>query len=110
MATEYTINGVTASQAPYSQRWRQVNIGRDTDQRGLFQTYWEVDLSFDSASVTYTRQWLEAASAASANLTILNKYQADYTDLSAVQLEVTEAPTLETVVFGPWSMTVRGAT
>jgi len=110
MATDYTINGVTASQAPYSQRWRQVNIGRDTGQRGFFQTYWEVDLSFDSASITHTRQWLEAASAASANITILDRYSLNYTDLSGVQLEVMEDPTLETVVFGPWSMTVRGTT
>ena len=110
MTTEYTINGTTASLAPYSQRWRQVTNGRDSLQRATFQAYWEIDLSFDSASITHTRQWLEAASAASANLTILNKYQTDYTDLSAVQLEVTDAPTLETVVFGPWSMVVKGTT
>lgn len=109
MATAYTINGTTASLAPSEQKWRGMQIGRAHDQRQLLSGNWEIDLLFDSASVTHMRQWAEAASAASANVTVLDQYKLGYTDLSAVQLEMLEYPSFQAGVSGPWSMVIRGA-
>ena len=109
MATTYTINGLTASMAPFSVRWRQQAVGRSHDQRALYSGNWEIDLSFGAASISWGQQWLDAASSGSANLTVLDKYKISFTDLSAVQLEVLAWPNIENINFGPWEMVVRGA-
>ena len=109
MTVVYTINGETALIAPYSQRWRQVPIGRDHTQRPIYSGNEEIDLSFDAASITMARQWLEAASGASVNVTVLRRYSLGWTDLSAVQLEVVDAPAIEAGMATPWTMIIRGA-
>jgi hypothetical protein len=109
MATEYQVNGTTADIAPVDQTWRQVLIGRSHDQRAIYSGNWEIDLVFPPASITYGQQWLNAASSGSANLTVLDKYQIGYTDLSAVQLEVVQFPRVTAGHFGEWTMVVRGA-
>ena len=109
MATDFTINGESASIAPYSQRWRQVSVGRDHTKRSIYSGNEEIDLSFDGASITMARQWLEAASGASANITVLRRYSLGWTDLSAVQLEVVDAPAVEAGMATPWTMIIRGA-
>lgn len=109
MATTYTINGTAASLGPISVRWRGMLVGRDHTQRGIYSGNWEVDLSFPPASIAWGQQWLNAASAASANITILAHHSIGYTDLSGVQLEVIEYPAVEDVNFTAWTMVVRGA-
>lgn len=109
MASVFSINGIAAQLAPYSQRWRQVIQGRDHSQRTILAGNEEIDLSFDSASITMAREWLDAASGGSLNLTVLNRWGNGYTDLSAVNLEVVEYPTIEAGVSGPWSMVIHGA-
>jgi len=108
-ANTWILNGITASIAPYSIRWRKLAIGRDHSRRPLYSGNWEIDMSFDSASITYARQWQEAASSGSLNMTVLKPYSIEWTDLSAVKLELVEAPTVESGMSGPWSMIVRGA-
>ena len=105
----WILNGITASIAPYSIRWRKLAIGRDHTRRPLYSGNWEIDMSFDSASITYARQWQEAASSGSLNMTILKPYSIGFTDLSAVHLDLVDAPTVESGMSGPWSMIVRGA-
>ena len=109
MATDYTVNGVTASLAPINVKWRGMQVGRDHTQRQILSGNWEIDLTFGPASITWGQQWLQAASAASANVTILNQYQIGFTDLSAVQLEVVEYPGIENINFTGWTMVIRGA-
>ena len=109
MATVFAINGGTASIAPFSQTWRRIQIGRSHDQSALYSGNWEIDLSFDSASITMQREWMEAASSGSLNLTVLNRFSTNFTDLSAVQLEVVDYPPVEAAMSGPWTMVVRGA-
>lgn len=109
MATAFSINGTNTQIAPISQRWRQVQIGISHDQRGLYSGNEEIDLSFDSASISFAREWLEAASGGSLNLTVLNRYGITFTDLSAVNLNVVEYPEISAGVAGPWSMVVTGA-
>ena len=105
----WLLNGVTASIAPYSIKWRQMLIGHDHTRRPIYSGNWEIDMSFDSASITFARQWMESASAASANVTVLKPYSIGFTSLSGVQLEIVEAPTVESGMAGPWSMIIRGA-
>lgn len=105
----WLLNGITASIAPYSIRWRKMLIGHDHTRRPIYSGNWEIDMSFDSASITFARQWMESASAASANVTVLKPYSIGFTSLSGVQLEVVEAPTVESGMAGPWSMIIRGA-
>lgn len=91
------------------QRWRQIPIGRSFDLQPLYSGNWEIDLSFDSASITMMREWSEAASSGSLNMTVLDQYKTTFTDLSAVSLEMVEAPAIEAGVSMPWNMIVRGA-
>lgn len=109
MATTYAINGTSTLIGPYLQRWRQVPLGTDHTQRAILAGNEEIDLDFDSASVTMSRQWLEAASGGSLTLTVLSRYGIGWSDLSAVQLHVTTYPSVEAGMSGPWSMVVKGA-
>ncbi len=109
MATVYTIRGETALIAPFSQTWRRILIGRSHDQSALYSGNWEIDLLFDSASINMQRQWMEAASPGSLNMTVLNRFSVGWTDLSAVQLEVVDFPPVEAGVSLPWTLVVRGA-
>jgi hypothetical protein len=109
MATDYTLKGIGASIAPYEQKWRRVAVDTDHAGRVLYAGNEEIDLLFDSCSITFARQWLEAASGGSLNMTVLNRYKLGYTDLSAVQLRVNEWPAIQAGVSGPWTMTVTGA-
>lgn len=109
MATEYTIGAVGASIAPYEQKWRRVPVDTDHAGRVIYAGNEEIDLLFDSCSITMARQWLEAASGGSLNLTILNRYKLGYIDLSAIQLRVNEWPSIVAGVAGEWTMTVTGA-
>jgi hypothetical protein len=84
-------------------------IGRDHEQRPIYSANAEIDLLFDAASITMARQWLEAASSGSANITVLNRYGIDWTDLSAIQLEVTAEPGVEAGTATEWSMVIKGA-
>lgn len=109
MATEYTIDGVTASLAAAEQRWRPIQLGRYNHKR-LIQEDWEVELYFPPCSITHMRQWCEPASAASTNVTVLNKYKTAYTDLSGVHLIVADPPALEAAVSGPFTIIIQGVT
>ena len=109
MATDFTLNGTSVMIAPYSQKWRQVLTGRDHTKRAIYAGNEEIDLLFDGASITMARHWLEAASGASVNITVLRRYSLGWTDLSAVQLEVVEAPAVEAGIATPWTMIIRGA-
>jgi hypothetical protein len=109
MATVYTVKGSAALISPFSQRWRRVQTGTSHEQRALYSGNEEIDLSFDSCSITFARQWLEAASGGSLNLTVLNRYGVEFTDLSAVFLEVIEYPAVESAMSGPWTMVIKSA-
>ena len=109
MATTYTVNGVSASLAPINVLWQGMPVGRDHTQRAIYSGNWEVHLMFPPASISWGQQWLHAASAASANVTVLRQYQLGFTDLSGVQLEVLTYPGIENINFTEWSMVIRGA-
>lgn len=107
--TAFAINGTATSIQPYTQKWRAIPIGISHSKRQLLSGNWEIDLAFDSASVTFMREWADAASSGSKNLTVLDQYQLGWTNLSSVQLEMVEYPVIESGMSGPWTMIVRGA-
>ena len=109
MATDFTVNGTTADIAPTAQTWRQILIGRDHNQVPIYAGNWEIDLAFQPASITFGQQWLDASSSGSANITVLNKYQTGFTDLSAISMEVTQPPQVTAGHFTEFVITVRGA-
>jgi len=109
MATNYTVDGGTAQIAPYEQKWRRVQVDIDHAGRPIYSGNEEIDLFFDSCSISYARQWLEAASGGSLNITILDRYKINYTDLSGVNLTLTEWPSVTAGVSGPWAMVVTSA-
>jgi hypothetical protein len=109
MATVYTVKGAAALISPFSQRWRRNPTGISHDQSTIYSGNEEIDLSFDSCSITMSRQWLEAASGGSLNLTVLNRYGIDFTDLSAVFLDVIEYPAVENAMSGPFTLVVKSA-
>ena len=55
MAEDFTINGESASIAPYSQKWRQIPVGRDHTKRAIYAGNEEIDLLFDGATVAMAR-------------------------------------------------------
>ena len=109
MATDYTLSGITASIAPHTQTWTRLQIGRDHNQRAIYAGNEEITLDFPPASITFARQWMEAASSGSLNMTVLDRYGVGWRDLSGVQLEVVTPPSVQSRYAGPWSMIVRGA-
>ena len=109
MATSYAINGTLTALGPYSQRWRQIPLGADHTQRAILAGNEEIDLEFDSASITMAREWLEAASSGSLTITVLSRYGLGWSDLSGVNISVTTYPAIESGMSGPWSMVVKGA-
>jgi hypothetical protein len=109
MALDYTINGVTASIAPFSQRWRQIEVGRDHLQRAIYSGNEEIDLDFGPCSITMARQWLDAASAGSANITVLNRYGIGWTDLSGVNLQVVTYPAVQAGNAADFNLVIKGA-
>ena len=110
MATVYTINGEPAILAPHTQRWRQVQVGTDHTQRPIYQATWEIDMEFDSCTIEMGNQWLQAASAASANITVLDRYSVEYTDLSGIQLIINSFPAKTAAYYQPFSLKITGVT
>lgn len=110
MATDFAINGTVAAIGPFSQRWRKIQIGTDHNLEPVYQATEEIDLSFQSCSITMSREWLEAASSGSQNITVLDRSKIEYTDLSAVYLVVNQYPETTRGVSGPFSITLKGVT
>ena len=109
MATQYTIGATAALLAPSVQRWRRVQVDTDHSKRAIYSGNEEIDLEFDSASITMARQWLEATSGGSLNLTILGRWNLGYVDLSGVYLEINQYPSIEAGVAGNFTLIVKGA-
>jgi hypothetical protein len=110
LANTYTLNGITASLAPYSVRWRDVVVGTDHDGRNILGGYKEIDLEFESASVTFFKQWNERASSGSLNMDVLEQAGLGYKSLSSVFMNVTNFPAVEGTYCTPFGITVTRAT
>ena len=118
MASNFSIGRpVTLTEAllaPFSQQWTRIPLGVDFQQNTVYSGNEEIRLSFDSASMTFAREWLEAASGGSLNLTVLSRFGANtgggsWTDLSGVTMTVEAYPMIEAAHYGPFVILIRGA-
>jgi hypothetical protein len=106
MANGFTLNGTTASLAPYSIRWRDIEVGTDGDGRTIISANQEIDMDFEGASISMCRQWLERASSGSLNMDVLDENRLAYRTLSSVFIKVTSYPATENINAGPFSVVV----
>jgi hypothetical protein len=109
MTTDYKINGSAASIAPISVKWIAPTTGISLSGRGIYSAFHNIELQFDGGSIPECRQWLDVVSAGSFNVTLLSRDQLAFTTLSGVNAEITEWPSVESVNYTPFSITIRGA-
>lgn len=105
----FKVDGVTASLAPYSQRYRNLPIGTDHNGAPLYSRFQEVDLSFDVANVApkYHIQWLAAVDGGSHTLDILTESFSAFRTVSPVYLTCEQLPDIQEIVSQPFVITVR---
>lgn len=108
MATRFEINGAGASLAPYDLQWNRSEIGTDFNQRPIYEPTWTVIMNFDTASATFAQQWLEAASSGSVNVTILNRFETGWTDLSGVYMIPVGYPTMQGGYHSGFQISIKG--
>ena len=110
MTTFFAIDGGSASLAPWSQRWRKIQIGVDHNMAPLYSANKEIDLQFDAASITYHKQWLDIDDGGSHTLDVLAENQLGYVTLSPVYIKVNQYPDIQATVSMEFSLTILGAT
>lgn len=110
MATNFAINGVVTQIAPVTQQWILNRIGTDHNGAPVYSKNQNIILSFDAASITDAREWLNYASGGSSvTLDVLNRWGLEFVTLSSVHLSITQMPVIEAGHAGPFTLTVLGA-
>lgn len=106
----YKINGSAASVGATSVRWMLLSQGNDHNSQPIYSIYANVELRFpEEADPTDLRQWINAVSSGSVNLTIPDKWNTSFTDLSAVYVEITQFPEIQDVHATQLILMVRNA-
>lgn len=105
---QYSVDGAAASIAPYSQRWRDIEVGTDGTGAPIYSGYKEVDLLFPVAHVEDHKQWIDAVDGASHTLDILDQSELNYITVSPVFLVAQQRPDVQARVSGEFIITVRG--
>ena len=90
MANEYTVDGVTASLAPTTVTWRDIQIGTDHNGAPVFSLNKQVELTFQPGSPTYARQWLDTVDGSSHTFDILDERQLGYITLSPIYVRAND--------------------
>lgn len=107
----YGFNGSAASLHPRSVKWIESKIGTDHNGAPIYSANNTIVMQFDTASITWARQWLtQASGGTSVNLYTLDRWSLGTTILSNVFLEISSPPEIISINAGPFSITVRGAT
>lgn len=103
----YSIDGVSASLAPYSQRPLKSIMGTDHNGAPLFSGMTGAVLSFDAASITYHKQWLDTVDGGSHTFDILGEQSLGYVTLSPCYVTVEEWPSIESTISQPFTLIIR---
>lgn len=107
----YKINGSAASVGATSVRWMLKYQGIDHNGQPVASRFADVELRFpDESRPGDLRQWMNACSTGSVNLTIPDQWNTTFTDLSAVYCEITQFPEIQDVHATQLVMVVRNAT
>ena len=104
MATTWTINNSTAALAPYSIVWNKIQAGTDHNGAPIFSAYKEVELRFESASITFAREWLNTENGAAHTFDILGELSLGFITLSNIYVAVEQYPVVESVIAGPFTL------
>ena len=89
----YKINGSSASVGAATVNWMLNYVGIDHNGMPVPSRYANVELKFPEVSRTADlKQWMDAVSGGSVNLTIPNQWAVDFTDLSGVYVEIVQFP------------------
>lgn len=89
----YKINGSSASIGAASVRWMLNYVGTDHNGQPVASRYANVELKFpELAKPEDVKQWMNAVSSGSVNLTIPNQWEIGFTDLSGVYVEIMQFP------------------
>lgn len=110
MQSQYKINGTATSIGPTSIRWMPQQLGIDHNGQPVYSSNYQIEMRFDSGSVTWAREWITGTSSGSVNLTVLNRLNLGYTDLSGVYVSIEEEPEISSVLAGQFRLMVRNVT
>ena len=110
MQSNFRINGTNTSIAPISIRWIPQILGTDHNGQPVYSSNFNIMMKFDAGSVVWAREWIEGTSSGSVNLTVLNRLNLGYTDLSGVYVSIEEEPEINSILAGQFSLMVRNVT
>lgn len=109
MATTYTIDGSTASIAPFGVQWVREPIGQDHNGAPLYPQKYNVILSFPESEPAWAKEWLDLADGASHTIDVLNRSQTSFKTLSPVWVSIDQYPPQEDIHTGPFILRIVGA-
>ena len=109
MAENYTVDGVTASLAPFSVQWQNVTIGTDHNGAPIHSLNKQVVLSFSPGSPTYARQWLDTVDGGSHTFDVLDERQLGYVTLSPIYVSTDDFPAIEDINVNGFTITLLRA-
>jgi hypothetical protein len=106
--SDWKINGSGMSIAPVGSFWVPPTIGIALTGRGVYSSFYNVELTFAGGCVADTWQWIDAVSAGSFNATILARDEIAFTDTSGVYAEIVQWPKIEGTITGEFVILLRG--
>ena len=107
---DFGIDGSAASIAPVTVQWMREQIGTSHEGAPLLPSKWNVIMSFDSASPSHAKEWLDLEDGASHTIDTLARNQLGWKTLSPVYIKVDQYPAQEDIHSGPFVIRVTNAT
>lgn len=103
----YLINGSSASVGPVGVVWHPITQGVDWNNQPFYSGF-RIEMQFGIMSIDDGAQWLNAVSAGSVNLTIINRWATDFTSLSGVYCSIPAPPAVQDIHLEPFTIMVHG--
>lgn len=103
----YMINGSAASVGPVSVNWVPIAQFTDFNNQPVYSG-WRIELGFEPLAIADAAQWLNAVSAGSVNLTVLDRWSLGFTTLSSVYCSIPTPPVVMDVHTEAFTIVVHG--
>ena len=105
----YTINGQTASLAPYQQSWQDIVLGTDHTGRPVYAATKSARLEFDACTYASYQQWAAFNGASLTSIQLLSLDTGSFVSYSnaGIFLQIGR-PTFEAGYLGRWSALING--
>ena len=106
----YTINGQTASLAPYEQTWVDSAQGKDHTGRPIYAAVKSVTLRFDACTYGSYQQWAQFQGTSLTSVQVLNLDGGSFTSYTGASLflEINPRPTFQAGYVGQWTAIISG--